>query len=143
MNNDRIKENESELIIKTLKEVGLGEFMSDKDLDYKIEENGNNISVGEKQLLCIARAILKKTKIILMDEATANIDYRNEAILKQNINVDTRDCTVITIAHRIKTVINYDRILVLKDGEIEEFDTPDNLIKNKGLFYKMYKESLA
>ena len=130
-------------ILYLLNEVGLRDFMIGKNLDYKIEENGSNISVGEKQLICIARALLKKTKIILMDEATANIDYRNEAILKQNINVDTRDCTVITIAHRIKTVINYDRILVLKDGEIEEFDTPDNLIKNKGLFYKMYKESLA
>ena len=130
-------------ILYLLNEVGLRDFMIGKNLDYKIEENGSNISVGEKQLICIARALLKKTKIILMDEATANIDYRNEAILKQNINEDTRDCTVITIAHRIKTVINYDRILVLKDGEIEEFDTPDNLIKNKGLFYKMYKESLA
>ena len=78
-----------------------------------------------------------------MDEATANIDYRTESILKRNINDDTKDCTVLTIAHRIKTVINYDRILVLKDGEIEEFDTPENLINKKGLFYKMYKESLA
>ena len=60
-----------------------------------------------------------------------------------DINDDTKDCTVLTIAHRIKTVINYDRILVLKDGEIEEFDTPENLINKKGLFYKMYKESLA
>ena len=130
-------------ILKTLKEVGLGEFMSDKDLDYKIEENGNNISVGEKQLLCIARAILKKTKIILMDEATANIDYRTESALKKNINEDMEESTVMTIAHRIKTIINYDKILVLKEGEIEEFDTPQKLIEKKGLFYQLYKESMA
>ena len=130
-------------ILKTLKEVGLSDFMADKDLDYKIEENGNNISVGEKQLLCIARAILKKTKIILMDEATANIDYRTEAALKKNINEDMKESTVMTIAHRIKTIINYDKILVLKEGVIEEFDTPQNLIKKKGLFYQLYKESIA
>ena len=129
-------------ILNTLKEVGLNDFMSDKDLDYKIEENGNNISVGEKQLICIARAILKKTKIILMDEATANIDYRTESALKKNINEDMKESTVMTIAHRIKTIINYDKILVLKEGSIEEFDTPQNLIEKKGLFYQLYKESL-
>ena len=78
-----------------------------------------------------------------MDEATANIDFRNEAILKKNIYKDTKESTVLTIAHRIKTIINYDKILVLKDGEIEEFDTPENLINKKGLFYQMYKGSLA
>jgi ABC-type multidrug transport system fused ATPase/permease subunit len=130
-------------INKLLVEVGLSEFLEGKDLDYKIEDNGNNISVGEKQLLCIARALIKKTKIILMDEATANIDYRTESILKKNINEDMKESTVITIAHRIKTIINYDKILVLKEGEIEEFDTPQNLIEKKGLFYQLYKESLA
>ena len=130
-------------ILKILREVGLTDFMVDKTLDYKIEENGNNISVGEKQLICIARAMLKKTKIILMDEATANIDYRTEAALKKNIHEDMEESTVMTIAHRIKTIINYDKILVLKEGEIEEFDTPENLIAKKGLFYQLYKESMA
>ena len=134
--------NDSE-ILKLLKEVGLSDFMMGKDLNYKIEENGHNISVGEKQLICIARAMLKKTKILLMDEATANIDYRTEAALKKNIHEDMEESTVITIAHRIKTIINYDKILVLKEGEIEEFDTPENLIAKKGLFYELYKESMA
>jgi ABC-type multidrug transport system fused ATPase/permease subunit len=132
-----------EEIKSILYDVGLDDFLEDKTLDYQIENNGNNISIGEKQLICIARALIKKSKIILMDEATANIDYRNESILKQNINEDTKESTVITIAHRIKTVINYDKILVMKDGEIEEFDTPENLINKKGLFYQMYKGSLA
>jgi ABC-type multidrug transport system fused ATPase/permease subunit len=130
-------------ILKLLKEVGLNDFMIDKNLDYKIEENGHNISVGEKQLICIARAMLKRTKIILMDEATANIDYRTEAALKKNIHEDMKESTVITIAHRIKTIINYDKILVLKEGEIEEFDSPENLIQKKGLFYQLYKESVV
>ena len=130
-------------ILKLLKEVGLGDFMADKSLDYRIEENGTNISVGEKQLICIARAMLKKTKIILMDEATANIDYRTEAALKKNIHEDMEESTVMTIAHRIKTIINYDKILVLREGEIEEFDTPQNLIEKKGLFYQLYKESIS
>ena len=130
-------------IMKLLREVGLTDFMADKSLDYKIEENGNNISVGEKQLICIARALLKKTKILLMDEATANIDYRTEAALKKNIHEDMEESTVMTIAHRIKTIINYDKILVLKDGKIEEFDTPEKLIEKKGLFYQLYKESMA
>ena len=130
-------------IMKLLKEVGLTDFMADKSLDYKIEENGHNISVGEKQLICIARAMLKKTKILLMDEATANIDYRTEAALKKNIHEDMEESTVMTIAHRIKTIINYDKILVLKEGEIEEFDTPEKLIEKKGLFYQLYKESMA
>ena len=142
-NIDPSKLHSDDEILNLLNEVGLRDFMIGKNLDYKIEENGGNISVGEKQLICIARALLKKTKIILMDEATANIDYRNESILKQNINEDTKESTVITIAHRIKTVINYDKILVMKDGEIEEFDTPENLINKKGLFYQMYKGSLA
>ena len=128
---------------KLLNEVRLTEFLENKNLDYLIEDNGNNISVGEKQLLCIVRALIKKTKIILMDEATANIDYRTESVLKKNINEDLKNSTIITIAHRIKTIINYDNILVLKEGEIEEFDTPQNLISKKGLFYQLYKESLS
>ena len=129
------------LINNVIKEVGLDDFMSDKNLDYIINENGNNISIGEKQLICIARALLKKTKIIIMDEAMANIDCVTEGILQKNIHKIMEDCTVITIAHRIKTVINYDKILVLNNGEMVEFDTPKKLIDKKGLFYQLYKES--
>ena len=128
-------------INEVIKEVGLEEFMSDKNLDYIITENGSNISIGEKQLICIARALLKKSKIIIMDEATANIDYKTETVLQNSINKGMKDCTVITIAHRIKTIINYDKIMVLNNGEMVEFDTPKNLIEKKGLFYQLYKES--
>ena len=132
-----------EKILEVLKAVGLDDFLEGKNLDYKIENNGNNISIGEKQLICIARALIKKSKIILMDEATANIDYKTETFLQNSINKELKDCTVITIAHRIKTIINYDRILVLNNGEIVEFDSPQNLLDKKGLFYQLYKESIV
>ena len=76
-----------------------------------------------------------------MDEATANIDYKTETFLQNSLNQTLKDYTVITIAHRIKTIINYDKILVLDKGEIIEFDTPQNLLNKKGLFYQLYKES--
>ena len=129
-------------IINMLSEVGLDEFFVNKNLDYKIENNGVNISIGEKQLICIARALIKKSKIILMDEATANIDYKTETYLQKSINSGMKDCTVITIAHRIKTIINYDKIIVLNNGEIVEIDSPKKLLDKKGLFYQLYKESL-
>ena len=132
-----------EKILSILQDVGLDDFMEGKNLDYKIENNGNNISIGEKQLICIARALIKKSKIILMDEATANIDYKTENFLQNSINKELKDCTVITIAHRIKTIINYDKILVLNNGEIVEYDTPKNLLDKKGLFYQLYKESVV
>ena len=130
-------------IIDVLIDVGLEDFMKDKTLDYEIENNGNNISIGEKQLICIARALIKKSKIILMDEATANIDYKTETFLQNSINESLKDCTVITIAHRIKTIINYDKILVLSNGEIVEYDSPKNLLEKQGLFYQLYKESIV
>ena len=132
-----------EEIRSILYDVGLDDFLEEKNLDYQIENNGNNISIGEKQLICIARALIKKSKIILMDEATANIDYKTETFLQNSINQQLKDCTVITIAHRIKTIINYDKILVLSNGEIVEYDTPQNLLDKKGLFYQLYKESIV
>ena len=77
-----------------------------------------------------------------MDEATASIDIKTEEIIQNAINLLLKSSTVITIAHRIKTIIDYDRILVLSNGEIVEFDTPQNLINNKSsLFYELYKKS--
>ena len=133
----------SDLEIKnSLIEVGLENLLNEKGLNYHIVEEANNISIGEKQLLCIARAMLRKSKIILMDEATASIDYKTERLIQESIMKVLKDSTVITIAHRIKTIIKYDRILVLSDGMIKEFDTPENLLKiQNGLFNELYKES--
>ncbi len=84
-----------------------------KGLDSEITENGQNLSVGERQLISIARAIIKPTKIVLIDEATANIDVKTESIIYKAMNEAFKNSTVITVAHRLNTVINSDRILVL------------------------------
>lgn len=86
---------------------------SRKGLLTEITENGENLSVGERQLVSIARAVLKPTKIVLVDEATANIDMRTEAVIYKAMNESFKNSTVITVAHRLNTVINSDRILVL------------------------------
>jgi ATP-binding cassette subfamily C (CFTR/MRP) protein 1 len=142
-NIDPFETAQDDEIIQILKKIGFEYTESDdKILNRKIEQGGSNLSVGEKQLVCIARAILRKTKIIVMDEATANIDMKTEEKIQNALEYVLNFSTVITVAHRIKTIINYDKILVLNNGKIEEFDTPKNLLKNeKSLFYQLYSKS--
>ena len=142
-NIDPFNKAKDEEIISILKKIGFEYTESDdKILNRKIEQGGSNLSVGEKQLVCIARAILRKTKIIVMDEATANIDMKTEEKIQKALSYVLDNSTVITVAHRIKTIINYDKILVLNNGKIEEFDTPSNLLKNEqSLFYQLYSKS--
>ena len=118
------------------------EDIETRGLDMLITENGANISIGEKQLICIARAILRKSKIVIMDEATSCIDLKTENLIQKAISELLSDSTIITIAHRIKTIIKSDRILVLDQGRIAEYDTPSNLMNNKdSLFYELYSKS--
>lgn len=115
---------------------------SRKGLETEIAENGENLSVGERQLVSIARAILKPTRIVLIDEATANIDVRTESIIYKAMNESFKSSTVITIAHRLNTVINSDRILVLEGGMLKEYDNPQELLKNPNSFFaQLYNES--
>ena len=102
-----------------------------------ITEDGGNISIGERQLICITRAILRKSKIVVMDEATASIDVNTENIIQKAIKNLLFDSTILTIAHRIKTVLNSDRILVLEQGEVKEFDSPKTLLQNKNSLFSM------
>ena len=112
---------------------------NEKGLNMIITEDGGNISIGERQLICITRAILRKSKIVVMDEATASIDVNTENIIQKAIKNLLNDSTILTIAHRIKTVINSDKILVLENGQVKEFDSPKILLKNKNsLFYEFY-----
>jgi ABC-type multidrug transport system fused ATPase/permease subunit len=138
---NKYKDNE---IKEVMKMIGF-DYILDKSPDginQVITEGGSNLSVGEKQLICICRAILRKSKIIIMDEATASIDYQTEEIIQKAINQILNESTIITIAHRIKTIINYDRIMTLENGEIVNFDTPQNLLKDKNsLFYELYSKS--
>eukprot|EP01016_Furgasonia_blochmanni_P020079 TRINITY_DN2238_c0_g1_i1.p2 TRINITY_DN2238_c0_g1~~TRINITY_DN2238_c0_g1_i1.p2 ORF type:complete len:136 (+),score=8.25 TRINITY_DN2238_c0_g1_i1:65-472(+) len=113
-----------------------------RDRDFMVSENGECLSVGEKQLLCIARAILRKTKIVILDEATSNIDVVTDELIQRTIKDHFKDMTVITIAHRLNTIIESDRILVLSFGELVEFNKPEVLLKNENsFFYKLWQES--
>uniref|UniRef100_A0A8D8PRR9 Multidrug resistance-associated protein 5 n=2 Tax=Cacopsylla melanoneura TaxID=428564 RepID=A0A8D8PRR9_9HEMI len=97
-------------------------------LDSDIESD--QMSVGEKQLLCLARALLRKTKILVLDEATASIDPETEMAIQSTIHLELRHCTVILIAHRLSTVTSCDKVLVMDNGQVSEFDTPGNLLAN-------------
>ncbi|CAF5080057.1 unnamed protein product [Rotaria sp. Silwood1] len=95
-----------------------------------VSENGSNMSIGQKQLVCLARAILKKNKILVIDEATANVDNVTDELIQRAIRDKFKECTVLTVAHRLRTVIDSDRIMVLSNGKLIEFDSPQVLLSN-------------
>ncbi|KIM46743.1 hypothetical protein M413DRAFT_63584 [Hebeloma cylindrosporum] len=110
------------------------------NLDTPVSELGDNFSTGEKQLLCMARALLRRSKVLVMDEATASVDYATDEIISRTIREEFADSTIVTIAHRLRTVIDYDRIMVMDEGQIVEFDSPGLLINNEGSrFHKLCK----
>lgn len=110
-------------------------------LDSLVSESGSNLSQGQRQLLCLARALLKKSRVLIMDEATASIDYATDAKIQETLR-ELRDSTIITIAHRLQTIIDYDKVLVLDHGRVIEFDHPWTLINREdGLFRGMCENS--
>uniref|UniRef100_A0A8D3CD89 Multidrug resistance-associated protein 4 n=1 Tax=Scophthalmus maximus TaxID=52904 RepID=A0A8D3CD89_SCOMX len=110
-------------------------------LETVLAESGSNFSVGQRQLVCLARAILRKNRVLIIDEATANVDPRTDKLIQRTIRDKFRECTVLTIAHRLNTVIDSDRILVLDSGTIQELDRPFTLLQNKdGALYKMVQQ---
>ncbi|CDR39229.1 CYFA0S03e01090g1_1 [Cyberlindnera fabianii] len=118
-------------MVETSEEASLG-------LDAKLSEGGSNLSVGQRQLLCLARALLNPSKVLLLDEATASVDVETDRIVQETIRKEFSDRTILTIAHRIDTVMDSDKILCLEYGKVKEFDTPENLLKDKnGLFYNL------
>ncbi|KAI0331721.1 multidrug resistance-associated ABC transporter [Cubamyces sp. BRFM 1775] len=111
-----------------------------RNLDSPVSEAGENFSTGEKQLLCMARAILKRSKVLLMDEATASVDYATDELIGKTIRHEFAESTILTIAHRLRTVIDYDRVMLLDQGRIAEFDKPATLLSNpQSKFYALCK----
>ena len=108
-------------------------------LDHNIEEGGKNLSQGQAQLICLARALLVRSTILLLDEATAAVDNQTDALIQKTIRKEFASCTIITIAHRIDTITDSDRIMVMDEGRIVEFDSPSVLLdRPSGHFRKMY-----
>ncbi|XP_078665040.1 ATP-binding cassette sub-family C member 8-like [Branchiostoma floridae x Branchiostoma belcheri] len=111
-------------------------------LDSLVSEGGENFSVGQRQLFCLARAFLRKTKILIMDEATASLDLETDSVLQSAVTTAFADRTVITIAHRLSTILDYDHILVLKDGRVVENGSPQELLYDtNSLFSALVKGS--
>ncbi|CAB4255585.1 similar to Saccharomyces cerevisiae YHL035C VMR1 Vacuolar membrane protein involved in multiple drug resistance and metal sensitivity [Maudiozyma barnettii] len=112
------------------------------DLESNVTEGGGNLSQGQRQLLCLARSLLRSPKILLLDEATASIDYESDAKVQETIRQEFDKSTILTIAHRLRSVIDYDKILVMDAGEVKEYDHPYSLLLNKNsLFYSMCEKS--
>ena len=148
--NDTVKNNikfgkdnaTDEEVIEAAKKACCHDFIMSlpNGYDTKLEDGGNNISGGEKQRISIARAMLKDAPIIILDEATANIDPENEKLLTEAFNNLTKDKTVIMIAHKLSTVKNADDIIVLDEGKISEEGKHNELIKNNGIYSRFIKE---
>ncbi|XP_030629091.1 canalicular multispecific organic anion transporter 2 [Chanos chanos] len=143
MNLDPFDKYNDEEVWKALELSHLHKFVSNQPAQLNVEcsEGGENLSVGQRQLVCLARALLRKTRILILDEATAAIDLETDDLIQSTIRTQFEDCTVFTIAHRLNTIMDYTRVLVLDKGQIAEFDTPTNLIAQKGIFYGMAKDA--
>ena len=128
-NIDPFQQYSDEECLKALEAVQLRHLVTThpEGLCRPIAESGGNLSAGESQLICVARAILKKSKILLIDEATANVDYATDKLIQLVITDKFRDRTVLTIAHRFDTILKNDRIVILQNGEVDKVDTPGNI----------------
>ncbi|XP_017763434.1 PREDICTED: probable multidrug resistance-associated protein lethal(2)03659 isoform X2 [Eufriesea mexicana] len=122
---------------QALEEVELKEM----GLETHINEGGSNLSVGQRQLVCLARAVVKRNTILILDEATANVDQATDELIQRLIRTKFESCTVLTIAHRLNTVMDSDRILVMDAGNAVEFDAPHLLIQKNGYLMNMIKET--
>lgn len=112
-----------------------------RDLTSAISESGGNLSQGQRQLLCLARAIVSRPKIMVLDEATSSVDMTTDALIQRSIREEFTDSTLIVIAHRLSTIADFDRILVLSDGEVAEFGPPKELWEKGGIFRDLCEKS--
>jgi ABC-type multidrug transport system fused ATPase/permease subunit len=149
-NLDPLDQHSDDKLWEALKRVHFMESMqqpqgeeSSLTLEYPVAENGSNFSQGQRQLLCLARSLLQGNKIIFLDEATASVDNETDARIQQTIRSEFASSTIVCIAHRLRTIIDYDKVLVLEKGEVAEFGTPIDLIENSpvGTFRSMCEET--
>jgi ATP-binding cassette subfamily C (CFTR/MRP) protein 4 len=142
-NLDPFNENDDSSIWQALEEAHMTPTIRGMGgLDSKVTEGGTNLSVGQRQLLCLGRALLKNNKILVMDEATANVDQETDELIQKTIKTTFKDKTVLTVAHRLNTIIDMDKVLVMDAGRIIEFDEPFVLLKDvASLFHSMVKQT--
>uniref|UniRef100_A0A8C6ML39 ABC-type glutathione-S-conjugate transporter n=1 Tax=Nothobranchius furzeri TaxID=105023 RepID=A0A8C6ML39_NOTFU len=143
MNLDPFDTYTDEEIWSSLELAHLKTFVSNlpDKLSYECSEGGENLSLGQRQLVCLARALLRKTKILVLDEATAAVDLETDTLIQSTIRTQFEDCTVLTIAHRLNTIMDYTRVIVMDRGNVCEMDSPANLISQRGQFYRMCLEA--
>ncbi|KAL9225575.1 hypothetical protein vseg_001480 [Gypsophila vaccaria] len=134
-----VEHSESEIweIVNKCDKLAAVVRQDDRLLDAPVSEEGKNWSLGQRQLICLARALLQKRRILVLDEATASIDTETDILIQKIIREDTSGCTVITVAHRIPTVIDYDLVMLLDQGKITEYDSPGELLRNSSSAFSM------
>ncbi|CAJ1049980.1 multidrug resistance-associated protein 9-like [Xyrichtys novacula] len=145
-NLDPFNRHSDEEIWAALEKTYMKDTISNLDgkLQAELTDNGGKLSVGQRQLMCLSRALLRDSKIVLLDEATASVDSETDALIQIAMNEAFRCCTVLTITHRINSVLQADRVLVLDQGEVVEFDHPDVLRQNPdSLFSQLLKAANA
>jgi ABC-type multidrug transport system fused ATPase/permease subunit len=143
-NLDPFSKSTDDEIWKALDSVFLGEKLrkSPSKLETPVTENGKSVSQGQRQLLCIARAILSKAKVLVLDEATASLDAQTDLMIQEAIKTNFGNLTMLTIAHRLNTIIESDRVLVMDAGRAVEFDEPHTLLQNKaGIFRSLVDQT--
>ncbi|XP_053393097.1 multidrug resistance-associated protein 1-like isoform X3 [Mercenaria mercenaria] len=144
MNLDPFDQHTDDAVWTALEHAHLKAFVSSlpTKLEYECTEGGENLSVGQRQLVCLARALLRKTKILVLDEATAAVDLETDDLIQHTIRTEFSDATVLTIAHRLNTIMDYTRVMVLDQGNIREFQSPQELLRNKdSIFYGMASDA--
>ncbi|KAI3842341.1 hypothetical protein MKW98_026131 [Papaver atlanticum] len=142
-NLDPLEQFSDREIWEALDKCQLGDLVRAKEekLDSPVVENGENWSVGQRQLFCLGRALLKRSSVLVLDEATASVDTATDGIVQKIITREFENCTVVTVAHRIHTVIDSDLVLVLSEGRVVEYDTPAKLLEREDSFFsKLIKE---